>query len=61
MDLLENIMEKQKQVGADDLGIMFHLYHLACATAIIGLFVFLDWWMALIIFSVLGMYFVWKY
>ncbi len=50
-------MEKQKQVGADDLGWKFHLYHASWAVAIIALFVFLDWWLAFIIFGILGAYF----
>lgn len=61
MDLQENIMAKQNKVGADDLGIKFHLYHIAWVTGIFSLFIFLDWWLALIIISLIGFYFVWQY
>lgn len=61
MDLLENIMAKQKQVGADDLGVMFHLYHIIWIIALVAIFAFLDLWIALLIVSLIGGYFVWKY
>lgn len=61
MDLLENIMEKQNKVGADELGWLFHVYHTLWAIGIISAFIFLDLWLASIIVAIIGFYFVWKY
>jgi hypothetical protein len=54
-------MEKQKQAGADNLGVMFHLYHIIWIIALVAIFAFLDLWIALLIVSLLGGYFIWKY
>ena len=54
-------MAKQKQVGADDLGWKFHLYHILWVIGVIAMFAFLDWWLALFIVSLIGFYFVWQY
>lgn len=53
-------MEKQNKAGVNN-EIWFHLYHIAWATGIVSLFIFLDWWLAIIIISLMGFYFVWKY
>lgn len=50
-------MEKQNKVGADDLGWKFHVYHATWVIGIITLFVFLDWWLALLILSIVSFYF----
>lgn len=52
-------MEKQKQVGADDLGWKFHLYHFIWVSSIISLFFIFDWWIAFLIIGIIGAYFVW--
>ncbi len=49
-------MEKQKQAGADK-EIWFHLYHILWVIGLIAMFAFLDWWIALIIFGIVGVYF----
>jgi hypothetical protein len=54
-------MEKQKQVGADDLGWRFHLYHFSWVIGLILLFFIFDWWIAFLILGSLSVYFVWKY
>lgn len=56
MVLLENIMAKRKQVGADG-EIWFHLYHILWVIGLIAIFAFLDWWIGLIIIGILGVYF----
>jgi len=56
MGLLENIMAKRKQVGADN-EVWFHLYHILWVIGLIAMFAFLDWWIALIILGVIGVYF----
>lgn len=50
-------MAKRNKVGADDLGWKFHLYHFAWVTGIVALFVFLDWWLALIILGIISFFF----
>ena len=53
----EHIMAKRKQVGADDLGWKFHLYHISWVVGIFSLFVFLDWWLAFIAIFFIAFYF----
>jgi predicted CDP-diglyceride synthetase/phosphatidate cytidylyltransferase len=50
-------MAKRSKIGADDLGWRFHIYHATWVMAIIALFVFLDWWLALIILGLISVYF----
>lgn len=49
-------MAKQNKAGADK-EILFHLYHILWVIGLIALFAFLDWWIALIIIGILGVYF----
>jgi|LakMenE18May11ns_1017448.scaffolds.fasta_scaffold9075428_2 hypothetical protein len=58
MVLRENIMAKQNKAGADR-EIWFHLYHILWVIGVIALFAFLDWWIALTIFGIIGLFFVW--
>ena len=58
MVLRENIMAKQNKAGADQ-EIWFHLYHILWVIGVIALFAFLDWWLALTIFGIIGLLFVW--
>ena len=53
-------MEKRNKVGADDLGWKFHLYHSIWTILIISLFFIFEWWMAILIFGIISVYFVWK-
>ncbi len=57
----ENTMAKRKQVGADDLGWKFHLYHISWVVGIFSLFVFLDFWLALLILIIIAFYFFRNY
>jgi hypothetical protein len=50
-------MEKQNKVGANDLGWRFHLYHLSWIAVVVSLFFIFDWWIAFIIFGIIGVYF----
>ena len=61
MDLLANTMAKQNKVGADDLGWKFHLYHVTWVIFITSIFIFFDWYIALLILSLFGFYFVVSY
>lgn len=60
MVLRENIMAKQNKAGADS-DVWFHLYHIIWVIGLIAMFAFLDWWVALIIIGVVGVYFFVKY
>lgn len=57
MVLQESTMAKQNKVGADNLGWLFHIYHILWISGFIALFIFLDWWLALITVGVIGVYF----
>jgi hypothetical protein len=50
-------MAKQNKAGADQ-EFCFHLYHILWVIGVIALFAFLDWWMALIIIGIVGLFFV---
>lgn len=60
MVLRENIMAKQNKAGADT-DVWFHLYHIIWVIGLIAMFAFLDWWVALIIIGIVGVYFFVKY
>jgi hypothetical protein len=42
----------------NNLGLCFHLYHASWLLFLIALFVFFDFWIALLIIGALGAYFV---
>lgn len=49
-------MAKRNKVGADS-EVWFHLYHILWVIGLIAAFAFLDWWLALIIMGIIGVYF----
>jgi hypothetical protein len=54
----ENTTEKQRQVGANDLGWTFHLYHATWILGLTSLFFLLDFWLFLLVLFLISIHFV---